>query len=118
MLGLSWSVTSFTESNMTLQIIWENPSFISQNTIRDRLVLRGINPLVLIDKIDFEGIKNRTITITSLPQQVIPGDAIDYLIASMKVTGILILSFMLAHIILHPIIMFSLNSLWGMVNAF
>ena len=117
MLGLSWSVTSFTESNMTLQIIWENPSFISQNTIRDRLVLRVINPLVLIDKIDFEGIKNRTITITSLPQQVIPGDAIDYLVASVTLSGILIVSFVLTHILLHPILMFSLNSLWGMVNS-
>ena len=77
-----------------------------------------IDPLVLVDKTDFLVMKNRTITSVNLPQQIVPGGAIDALIALLKVTGILLSSFMLTHIILHPIIMFSLNSLWGMVNAF
>ena len=59
---------NFTESNMTLQIVWDNPTYISQNKIRDMIVLRVIDPNVLIDKTDFLRMKNRTITMVGIPQ--------------------------------------------------
>ena len=67
LLGLAWKVKNFTESNMTLQITWDNPAFISQHTIRDKLVLKVIDPNVLFDNTDFLAMKNRTITTINLP---------------------------------------------------
>ena len=59
-LDFTWNTTQFTEDELKLHIVWENPNYVSQNLNRDTLFLKVINPSILLDKEHFQGIRNKT----------------------------------------------------------
>ena len=101
---------------MTMQIIWEKPTHISQHKVRDELWLKIIDPTILKDETGLT-FRNRTVFTGSLPPQAILDETTDNLIYLIELAGNIIRSFLAGNIALHPIILYSLNSLWSLVNG-
>ena len=78
-LGLTWNVTDFTELNMTLQIIWDKPTHISQHYVRDILELKIIDPTILMDDTGLT-FRKRTVFTGRPPPQAILDETTDMLV--------------------------------------
>ena len=76
-----------------------------------------IDPLAFKDKNHRLGFKNETTTDADIPAQVIPGDPINLLIRLMGLTQLVSNTVIYGNLILHPLLMFSLSLVWGLVNG-
>ena len=90
----SWFVSSYNETNCTIQIVWESPPWISSTQVRDRLTFKIIDLAKFIRPKRALASTDRDVVLLEsgewdiqVPQQAYPGEATENLVAAAETTG-------------------------------
>ena len=121
MLEFSWFIRSISDDSLSLQLVWDHPLYVSQNPIRDRLLVALIDRTKrrnLTDTMEVD-LANVNLTDTAygiIPPQVIPGDETNALVEVTAVVSVLLSAIIFGRIVLYPILRLKLGLIWAIIN--
>ena len=119
-----WHVSNYNSTNCTIQIVWDSPPWISSTQVRDKLTFRVlerdkfITPKRLLEEIDIEAIYLESGEWEmEIPPQAYQNGATEDLAEVVGVAGSAVKMYMVAQMIVQPLLLASLSMLWGLING-
>ncbi|TNV87623.1 hypothetical protein FGO68_gene4551 [Halteria grandinella] len=113
----SWQVVDFTPSQLKIQIVFENPLYISKNNYKDDLEVIFLNGEYFISQETLVTIKKDTTLTKQIPRLLSKDSATTLLTSASGGSQASMNSIVIGNLAMNIVMSASLQYLWGMINV-